>query len=338
MDSVQHTILNARAPSTRLQYDNRWKLFSSWCGDRSEDPVHCSLPTSLEFLQSLLGKGRSPSTLKVYVAAISCHHAKIDNGTVGSHNLVSLFLKGAQRLHPPRAPRTPVWELNIVLDALCGPPFEPLARTELKWLSCKTAFFLAITSAKRVGELHALSVSDTCLRWNPDGSGVTLWPNVAFLPKVLATSHLNQPIRLAQFNPPPGESADRLELLCPVRALRAYVGATERIRRSEQLFICHGGRNKGHALSKQRLSHWIVDTISHAYGASNRPVPSGIRCHSTRGVSTSWAALRGVPLEDICAAASWASPGTFTRYYRVNVATPHPLGVVLLPESSDSTL
>lgn len=321
-----------------MQYNNRWKLFSSWCKGRSEDPVHCSLPTILEFLQSLLGKGRTPSTLKVYVAAISCHHAMIGNATVGSHNLVSLFLKGAQRLNPPSALRTPAWELDLVLDTLCGPPFEPLARAELKWLSYKTAFLLAITSAKRVSELHALSVSNTCMRWNPDGSGVTLWPNVAFLPKVLSTSHLNQPIRLAQFNPPPGERTDRLERLCPVRALRAYVGATTSIRRSEQLFICHGDRNRGQALSKQRLSHWIVDVISHAYEASNRPMPPGIRCHSTRSVSTSRAALRGVPLEDICAAASWAAPGTFARYYRINVATPHPLGVVLFPESSDSAL
>ena len=241
-------------------------------------------------------------------------------------------------MHPPRAPRAPAWDLTMVLDALCMPPFEPLAQAELKWLSCKTAFLLAITSAKRVSELHALSVSDSCLRWNSDGSGVTLWPNIAFLPKVLANSHLNQPIRLARFNPPPGERTDKQELLCPVRALRAYIGATARIRRSEQLFLCHSGPNKGCALSKQRLSHWIVDAISHAYEASDSPMPSGTRCHSTRSVSTSWAALRGVPLEDICAAASWASPGTFSRFYRVNVATPHPLGVVLFPESSDSTL
>ena len=166
-------------------------------------------------------------------------------------------------------------------------------------------------------------------------SKVTLWPNIAFTPKVLSASHLNQPIRLAKFIPPPGE-AGRMELLCPVRALRAYVRATKRIRQSEQLFLCHGGPNKGYALSKQRLSHWIVDTISHAYGAGNRPIPSGIRGHSTRSVATSWAAMRGVPLEDICAAASWASASTFTRFYRVNVATPHPLGVVLHPDS-DST-
>ncbi|KAK5895025.1 hypothetical protein CesoFtcFv8_011654 [Champsocephalus esox] len=169
---------------------------------------------------------------------------------------------------------------------------------------------------------------------NSDGSGVTLWPNVAFLPKVLPLAHSNRPIQLARFNIPQENGTP--ELLCPVRALRAYIDATACIRQSEQLFVCHGGTRKGHALSKQRLSHWVVDTITCAYGASGRPPPSGARCHSTRGVSTSWAALRGVPLETICAAASWASSGTFSRFYRVNVATPHPLGVVLWPSSAAS--
>ncbi|KAF3856720.1 hypothetical protein F7725_017443, partial [Dissostichus mawsoni] len=30
---------------------------------RNEDPVHCSVPTTLEFLQSLLDDGRCPATV-----------------------------------------------------------------------------------------------------------------------------------------------------------------------------------------------------------------------------------------------------------------------------------
>ncbi|KAK0131086.1 hypothetical protein N1851_034236 [Merluccius polli] len=142
--------------------------------NRGEDPVHCAIPKVLEFLQSLLDGGRSPATLRVYVAAISSRHARVDGNTVGCHRLVSLFLKGALRLRPPQAQRAPVWDLPLVLDALCLPPFEPLAQAELKWVSAKTAFLLAITSARRVGELHALSVSESCLRWNSDGSGVVV--------------------------------------------------------------------------------------------------------------------------------------------------------------------
>ncbi len=48
---------------------------------------------------------------------------------------------------------------------------------DLKWISWKTAFNLAITSAKRVGELHTLSVSESYMCWNADKSVVTLWPN-----------------------------------------------------------------------------------------------------------------------------------------------------------------
>ena len=336
-EGVKNTILNARAPSTRLQYENKWKTFSNWCAHGNHDPVHCSVPTALEFLQSLLDGGRSPSTLRVYVAAISCQHTHFEGVTLGSHKLVSLFLKGAARLRPPRTPRAPAWDLPLVLDALSLPPFEPLAQAGLRWLSIKTAFLLAITTAKRVGELHALSVSNSCLRWNSDDSGVTLWPNTAFLPKVLSRTYLNQPIQLARFNPPPEEGAGEVRPSCPVRALKAYVEATASIRRSDQLFVCYGGPKKGCALSKQRLSHWIVDAIADAYRISKHPPPSGVRCHSTRSIATSWAALRGVPLEAICAAASWASPGTFSRFYRVNVATPHPLGVVLWPSSSAST-
>lgn len=65
VDPVKKTILNTRASSTRLQYQNRWKLFSAWCTVRNEDPIRCSVPIVLEFLQSLLDQGWSPSTLRV---------------------------------------------------------------------------------------------------------------------------------------------------------------------------------------------------------------------------------------------------------------------------------
>ena len=331
-ESVRRTISHARASSTRLQYESKWRRFSAWCADRGEDPTSCPVATVLDFLQSLLDDGRAPSTLKVYVAAISSQHGLINNATVGCQRLVSLFLRGASRLRPSVSPRVPAWDLSLVLKALSSAPFEPLAQADLKWLSLKTAFLLAITSAKRVGELHALSVSESCLRWGPEGSGVTLWPNVAFLPKTLPRGHVNRPIHLARFDPPATDG--ELRALCPVRALVAYIGATAQVRQTEQLFVCYGGHNRGRALSKQRLSHWIVDTISQAYRVNGRALPTGVRCHSTRGVSTSWAALRGVPLDDICIAASWSSPGTFHRFYRLNVAAPHPLGVVLCPGSS----
>ena len=82
-------------------------------------------------------------------------------------------------------------------------------------------------------------------------------------------------------------------------------------------------------MSKQRLLHWVVDTISHAYRLRGLQIPP-VKCHSTRRVSMLWAALKGVPLNDICAPAAWASSCTFTRFYRVHVAVPHPVATAVL--------
>ncbi|XP_039511917.1 NLR family CARD domain-containing protein 3-like [Pimephales promelas] len=97
---VQNTILNSRAPSTRSAYAYRWKLFSEWCSEQAVVPEHCPVPLVLRFLQSLLENNRAAATLRVYVAAISAHHVRIDGQQLGSHALVTQFLRGAQRLRP----------------------------------------------------------------------------------------------------------------------------------------------------------------------------------------------------------------------------------------------
>ncbi len=55
--------------------------------------------------------------------------------------------------------------------------------------------------------------------------------------------------------------------------------------------------------------------------ARNLPSPLSLRAHSTRGVASSQALFRGVPLEDICVAAGWSSPHTFVRFYKLDVDT-----------------
>ncbi|KAI2646801.1 ORF V: Enzymatic polyprotein [Labeo rohita] len=110
----------------------------------------------------------------------------------------------------------------------------------------------------------------------------------------------------------PSEEADpALGLLCPVRALCIYVDRTRSFRRSEQLFVCFGGQQRGNAVSKQRLAHWVVDTITLAYQCQGEPCPLGVRAHSTRSVASSWALGHGASLADICRAAGWATPNTF---------------------------
>ncbi len=201
-------------------------------------------------------------------------------------------------MNPSRPPLVPSWDLSIVLAGLQRGPFEPLDSVELKFLSLKTALLTALTSIKRVGDLQAFSVSEECLVFGPVYSHVVLRPRPGYVPKVPTTPFRDQMVNLQAL---PSEEADpALALLCPVRALRIYVTRTRSVRSSEQLFVCHGGQQKGKAVSKQRLAHWIVEAVALAYQSQGEPCPLGVRAHSTRSVASSHALANGASLADIC--------------------------------------
>ncbi|KAI2646795.1 UvrABC system protein C [Labeo rohita] len=316
---VVETILQSRAPSTRKLYALKWKLFTSWCGHRQQDPVNCPVGSVLEFLQSRLSAGLSHSTLKVYVAAIAAYHAPLGGLSVGKDPLVTRFLRGALKLRPPVRPRVPSWDLSVVLEALCRPPFEPVEEISDRFLTLKTVLLLALSSLKRVGDLQALSVAPSFLDFAPGLSKAFLFPKAGYVPKVPTSTP--RPVVLQAFCPPPFRDADqqKLNCMCPVRALDAYVHRAARWRKSDQLFVCYGPPKRGLPASKQTLSRWVVDTILSAYEASDLPPPLGVRAHSTRSMAASKAFLAGVPMQDICNAAGWSSPLTFVRFYELDL-------------------
>ncbi|KAL0168511.1 hypothetical protein M9458_036733, partial [Cirrhinus mrigala] len=136
-----------------------------------------------------------------------------------------------------------------------------------------TALLTVLTSVKRVGDLKALSANGSCLEFGPANSHVVLRPRPGFVPKVRTTPFRDQVVTLQAI--PSQEGDPNLILLCPVHALRIYLECTQPFRRSEQLFVCFGGQQKGKAVSKQRISHWLVDPIRLAYQARGLPCPLG---------------------------------------------------------------
>ncbi len=152
---------------------------------------------------------------------------------------------------------------------------------------------------------------------------MTLRPRPGYVPKVLSTSFRSQMVTLHSFHPPPFASSEdeRLHMLCPVRALKIYVDRSNIWRKSPQLLVCFGAGRRGLATSKQRISHWVRDTISLAYEVHGLPSPLSVRAHSTRSVASSQALFREVPLEEICVAVGWSSPHTFIRLYNLDLDT-----------------
>ncbi len=110
----------------------------------------------LSFLKDGLERRLSPSTLKVYVAAIATQHDAVDSKSVGKHDLVIRFLRGARRLNPPCPHLVPSWDLPSVL-----------ASVELKFLSFKRVLIAALAPVKREGDLQAFLVVKLCLEFGP---------------------------------------------------------------------------------------------------------------------------------------------------------------------------
>ncbi len=207
------------------------------------------------------------------------------------------------------------------IKRLIKPPFEPLTSVGLKELSLKTALLLALASAKRIGDLHAFSVDSDCIRFGPGDCSVTLRPRMGYVPKSLSTPFKTQTVSLSALSSESKASreADAQTSVCPVRALRIYIDRSAGFRQSDQLFVCYGGCARGRAVSKQRLSHWIVDAITAAYTSQGLECPLHIRGHSTRAIASSWAWSRGMSIRDICVAAGWSSQNTFARFYKLDV-------------------
>ncbi len=244
---VIDTLTEARAPSTRRLYALKWGVFVKWCHQAHIDPVTCTVSDVLSFLQYRLDSGSLPSTLKVYVAAIAALRPPQGGQSIGRNAMVVSFLKGARRLHPPRPPSVPPWDLEVVLRALSQPPFEPLTSVGLKELSLKTTLLLALASAKRIGDLHAFSVDSDCIRFGPGDCSVTLRPRMGYVPKSLSTPFKTQTVSLSALSSESTASreADAQTSVCPVRALRIYIDRSASFRQSDQLFVCYGGCARG---------------------------------------------------------------------------------------------
>ena len=96
------------------------------------------------------------------------------------HRLLSSF----HRDRPKSSRNLPKWNLSVVLNELTKTPFEPMKDTDLKHLTFKTAFLLALASGKRRSKIHAWVANKV--------SNLGQWEKIALFPSsdFIAKNHL----------------------------------------------------------------------------------------------------------------------------------------------------
>ncbi|XP_068133643.1 uncharacterized protein [Hyperolius riggenbachi] len=309
---LTETLLLSRKMVTRKIYLKAWRVYNNWCMENSRNREESY--SALEFLQSGLKKGLSASTLKVQTAALSVFLQR----KLSEDEFFIRFFRAVNRIRPVIRSQVPPWDLNLVLQALMDEPFEPLEEISEKLLTLKTAFLLAISSARRVGEIQALSIAEPYCIISEDR--VTLKLDAAFLPKVCSRFHRSQEIYLPSFcNEPSNDKERRLHCLDVRRCVIKYLEVTKPWRKSQALFVLFSGINRGGQASKATIARWIRQAIVLAYQSQGKEIPSIVRAHSTRSISASWAEKAGVSIDQICRAATWSNRNTFVKHYKLDL-------------------
>ena len=306
-----------RESSSRL-YQSRWKIFCGWCRGRSVAPVNASVPVVVDFLIHLRqDKGLSVSAVKGYCSALNSVLALKGRDLAASREITTLLRSFARSVNPVEL-RPPAWDVSLVLQSLTGAPYEPLRTCEELFLAQKTLFLLALASAKRIGELHALSYRVSHTR---DWGEVSFAFVTGFVAKTQDPSSLAP--RFEGFSVPALTNARKNRngrLLCPVRAVKVYLDRTAPHRpRCERLFVTAGRSTK--EISKTTVSFWLRKTISRAYELSGTalPVPAP-RARETRGIAPSILFRKNFAVDQVLKAGTWRRHTTFTRHYLRDIA------------------
>ena len=279
------------------------------------NPISAPITVIADFLIFLFSEKKCQiSTIKGYRSMIS-NTLKFKTGNrIGSNPVLSELIRSFELQRPVQRSLTPKWDLSWVLVCLQKPPFEPLDKASKFHVTIKTAFLLALATAKRYSEIHALAMDSQHLRFNQSDGSVSLILKSGFLAKNQLPSVKPDPIvvpslaRICKW-----EHTDRL--LCPVRALKFYLKMTSSYRQNRtRLFLPIKG-NKD--ISKDTISRWISYTVKLAYRKLTKRDISflKIKAHEVRALSSSWAFFDKVPLNDILQAAVWNSSSTFAKFY-----------------------
>ena len=302
-----------RESSSRV-YDGKWSIFCSWCRKRKIYPSSATVPQVADFLTHLrLDEGLSVSAIQGYRSSLNQVLA-LKGRDLSTSREISMLIRRFKKSCPPREVRPPEWDLSLVLRSLRSPPFEPLCEASDRDLTLKTVFLLALASAKRVGELHALSHR---VRHSEGWHSLSF----SFVPEFVAKTQ-NPSVydpRFEEFEVPSlrdftGDDPDEM-LLCPVRAVRQYLKRTRQLRPAcNRLFIATG-RNKKE-VSKNTISFWLREVIKKAYHSSEGGVDlPRVRAHEVRGIAPSLLFKRNFAVEQVLKAGTWKNQTTFSSFY-----------------------
>ena len=188
---------------------------------------------------------------------------------------------------------------------------------DLKHLTLKTAFLLALASGKCRSEIHAWVANKV--------SNLGQWEKVALFPSAfIAKNQLARegsqsvsPVTIPVLTTIVDRQFKEDRTLCPVRALRYYLDRTKDLRGSRSLLFISFKKRHTSDIRPAILFSWLKQTILLCYKQADQQalVLVQVKAHDIRAFAASKAFYGGVSVDQIMQACHWKAHNTFTNFY-----------------------
>ena len=189
-------------------------------------------------------KKLAPSTIEGYRTAISHVVKAVTHVDLGKDPSSSKLMMSFAKEAPLRKSSVPPCDLSLVLLMLTKARFEPLLLADLKFVTWKTVFLIALASGRCCSELHALQAD---IQHAENWADVTIFTDPQFIAKtqLIGTGgRAMKPLTIKALSKVLSPDLTEDRSLCVVRVLKYYLQRTKDVRSGrKQLFIAH---RKGH--------------------------------------------------------------------------------------------
>ena len=205
-----------------------------------------------------------------------------------------------------------------MLNELTKKRFEPMKDSDIKHLTLKTAFLLALAPSKRRSEIHAWVANKV--------SNLGQWEKVALFPSsdFIAKNQLAcegaqsvSPVLIPALTTIVDREFKQDRSLCPVRALRYYLDRTKDLRGDRSLLFISFKKRHSTDIRPATLSSWLKQTILLCYKQADQQALDlvQVKAHDIRAFAASKAFYGGVSIDKIMQACHWKAHNTFTNFY-----------------------
>ena len=290
---VLERIEKPQKASTQNLYLFRYNKFVEWAG--LEDKQKVTIPLVADFLLHLFEEKKlSTGSIEGYKTAIA-QLCKYSGAKIAESQELKDLIQSFKRDRPKASRAVPKWDLSLVLSLLARKPYEPLEEADLKWVTLKTVFLVALATGRRRSELHALVKSKVLFKEKQNLYLLGLDPS--FLAKNQLADDISEKFKFIEIKSLKSFLGED-PVYDPVRALTIYLKKSEPMRSDSQkkLFISflEGKRSDIHA---NTISAWLKSVISQAYKDvhlnNELQTKLNVKAHDVRALASSWAAISG---------------------------------------------